>query len=305
MFVDTISIQYFLEVAKHLNFTKAANALYVSQPAVSRKVSNLEQELGCTLIDRTSKNMTLTSAGVLFREFFSRYTSELEEMVHKVKEMQQEQSGTIHIGMFQEWDYSAVFRPVFQAFSQEFPNISLNIETDLEKNLFRGLKHGKYDVIIGMESQLRHASASGMLPKVRSLQVIDAQKILICSKYNSAAQASTVTPQLFRDQTLYIYADENGPVGLASTIELLSSQYGFKPKYKAVSSIDAIFAALSLGSGYAIVDSMVRAINNTGFTSVKLNGYTTISMAMLDAPVKHHGGTLMNFCLAHFDHTQK
>ena len=305
MFVDTISIQYFLEVAKHLSFTKAANALYVSQPAVSRKVSNLERELGCTLIDRTSKNMSLTPSGVIFQEFFSRYTAELEDMVHKVKEMQQEQCGAIHIGMFQEWDYSAVFRPVFQAFSQEYPNISLTVETDLEKNLFRGLKHGKYDVIISMDSQLCQAASSGMLPKVRSLRVTDSQKILICSKYNSAAQSPIITPQLFRNQTLYIYADETGPVGLASTIELLSSQYGFKPKYKTVSSIDAIFAALSLGAGYAIMDSMVRATNNTAFVYVKLDGYNTISMAMLDAPVKHHGGLLMNFCRTQFEQDPK
>ncbi|MBQ1331557.1 MAG: LysR family transcriptional regulator, partial [Lachnospiraceae bacterium] len=52
-------IRYFLAVARELNFSRAAEALYVSQPAVSKQVSQLEQELGVKLFDRTNQGLVL------------------------------------------------------------------------------------------------------------------------------------------------------------------------------------------------------------------------------------------------------
>lgn len=105
MVIDTLSIAYFLEVARCLNFTKAANALYVSQPAISRKVAALEKELGCPLIDRTSKSVVLTPAGKEFQKYFTKMMSELDDMVIKVRGMSQEKAGKVSLGVFQEWDF--------------------------------------------------------------------------------------------------------------------------------------------------------------------------------------------------------
>lgn len=63
-------ITYFLTVADTLSFSKAAAALFVSQPAVSKQVSLLEEELGLTLFDRTRQGVFLTEAGRLFSELF-------------------------------------------------------------------------------------------------------------------------------------------------------------------------------------------------------------------------------------------
>lgn len=67
MQIDSIQIEYFLAVARYLNFTKAAEFLYVSQSAVSRRVAMLEEQLGVQLIKRNKRNVELTQAGKEFQ----------------------------------------------------------------------------------------------------------------------------------------------------------------------------------------------------------------------------------------------
>ena len=70
MQIDSIQIEYFLAVSKYLSFTKAAEALYVSQPAISRRISMLEEQLGVKLIKRTKRTVEMTEAGKKFQSFF-------------------------------------------------------------------------------------------------------------------------------------------------------------------------------------------------------------------------------------------
>ncbi len=65
-------IQCFLNVAEYLNFTEAANHLFVAQSSLSRNVSNLEEELGMKLFVRTKKYVRLTSSGAILYEEFSK-----------------------------------------------------------------------------------------------------------------------------------------------------------------------------------------------------------------------------------------
>lgn len=305
MVIDTLSIAYFLEVARCLNFTKAANALYVSQPAISRKVAALEKELGCPLIDRTSKSVVLTPAGKEFQKYFTKMMSELDDMVIKVRGMSQEKAGKVSLGVFQEWDFSEQFRPVLMKFREEYRQIQLNIDTNLEKNLFRGLKQGQYDVIFGMRAQIDSAVRQGHLHNVKIYDLVSVQKLLLYSRYNVLAERENLTPADFKDQTLYTFRDEEGPVGLGSNMRLLEKRYGFKPQYHLVSSLDAIFVALSAGDGYAIVDQMVRVKRNPDFSYLELDDYNTVSLAILEENDSNSSQEFVNYCLSYFQKDSK
>src|SRR3954468_23528756 len=65
--VELRQIEYFVAVAEHLHFGRAAEALSIGQPAVSQQLARLERELGVELIDRTPRTARLTAAGARFR----------------------------------------------------------------------------------------------------------------------------------------------------------------------------------------------------------------------------------------------
>lgn len=62
-------INYFLAVADQQSFTRAAATLYVSQPALSQQIKQLEEELDCLLFDRTGRNIRLTDAGQVYARY--------------------------------------------------------------------------------------------------------------------------------------------------------------------------------------------------------------------------------------------
>ena len=63
MDLDLRKLRYFAAVAEHEHFGRAAEQLYIAQPVLSRQIRSLEQDLGCTLLERTTRSVRLTAAG--------------------------------------------------------------------------------------------------------------------------------------------------------------------------------------------------------------------------------------------------
>src|SRR3954470_12718589 len=91
-------VQVFHAVAKHLSFTKAAEALAMSQPAVTFQVRQLEDELGARLFDRTPGGITLTPAGAVALEHADRVLAMSAELKTTLKEMSGRIGGQLVIG---------------------------------------------------------------------------------------------------------------------------------------------------------------------------------------------------------------
>ena len=96
--MNTTQLECFMEVANCLNFSRAAEHLSITQPAVSHQINTLENELGVKLFHRTSKSVRLTQEGFLFTQ----YAGELLKMTAiskaRVKEYQQEAPMRLVIG---------------------------------------------------------------------------------------------------------------------------------------------------------------------------------------------------------------
>ena len=91
-------LRYFVAVAEALNFTKAATRLHVAQPALSRQVSDLEEELGVDLLRRTSHGVLLTEEGKLFLEEAQGILKRADESVAKVRALARGEFGELQIG---------------------------------------------------------------------------------------------------------------------------------------------------------------------------------------------------------------
>lgn len=66
--MDLKQLQYFIAVIEHMNYSKAAEKLHISQPSLSNAIKKLEQEVGSSLLERNTRNLQLTEAGQLLYE---------------------------------------------------------------------------------------------------------------------------------------------------------------------------------------------------------------------------------------------
>jgi len=92
------ALTYFISVARHRSFTKAAEECYVTQPALSRSISDLEQELHCRLLNRTSRTVTLTPEGETCLAEAMRVIAACERLRERVNEVSREQERPVRIG---------------------------------------------------------------------------------------------------------------------------------------------------------------------------------------------------------------
>ena len=91
-------LRYFLAVAEALNFTKAAALLRVAQPALSRRVQDLEDEIGVDLLKRSPRGVVLTAEGKVFLENTRHLLKLADESVEQVRALARGEYGELHVG---------------------------------------------------------------------------------------------------------------------------------------------------------------------------------------------------------------
>lgn len=129
--MDLELIKHFIVVARMKNITHAAETLFISQPALSRRISALENSLGVQLLIRNTHNVELTEAGVTLYEQGQELLKKAEDVRHNVLLTQSNRSGHIHVATERVLDERLV--EFYQRFGKTFPEIEMKVS-----NLFFG-----------------------------------------------------------------------------------------------------------------------------------------------------------------------
>lgn len=140
--MDVRVLRYFLTVAREASFSRAADALYMSQPTLSRQIRDLEEELGTTLFVRTNRNVTLTRDGMRLR----RRAQEIVELMDRTREefenLDEDISGDVCIGSGETHAMRALARVAIDV-RREHPGIRYHLFSgnadDVTERLDRGL----------------------------------------------------------------------------------------------------------------------------------------------------------------------
>lgn len=137
----------FCMVGKHESFSKAAKELYMTQPAVSQAIMQLERELDIRLFTRTSKGVILTDEGQLLFEYASSAMNLInvgEEKLLKIKNMM---IGDLKIGVGDTISRYFLL-PYLEKFHNEYPNIKFKIKNATTLELCASVKSGEIDIAI-------------------------------------------------------------------------------------------------------------------------------------------------------------
>lgn len=143
--MDLDQLRYFLIVAEQQNFTRAAEQLGVSQPALSRSIQKLEDELGQPVFERKTRAVSLTEAGTLLQSRAQQVITILEDTKAEITD--DGQSGRVRLGAIPT--IAPYFLPeVLRQFSEEFPKATLIVQENTTDNLLKNLTQGEIDLAI-------------------------------------------------------------------------------------------------------------------------------------------------------------
>lgn len=163
-------LRYLLAVADHGGFTRAAEALHVSQPTLSQQIRQLEETLGVTLFDRTSRTVKPTDAGEAYIECARRVLVELEagkRALHDVKDLSR---GTLRLAMTPTF-MAYLVGPLVRDFAARFPGIHLQIFELSMDDIEAGLADDSLDIAIAF-TPVRNAEIECIPAFTESLAVM-------------------------------------------------------------------------------------------------------------------------------------
>lgn len=143
--MDIRHLAYFLETARLKSFTRAAESLYLSQPAISKAIRQLEEELGATLFDRIGKRIELTDAGRVVMEQAQAITQSFSSLSAKLGDLAELKSGQIRIGL-PPMVGSSFFPKVIGAFHNRYPDVTLQVFEDGAKKIESDVANGQLDI---------------------------------------------------------------------------------------------------------------------------------------------------------------
>ena len=146
------SIRYLLAVAEHKSFTRASEALYVSQPTLSQQIKQLEDSLNVQLLDRSGRSICLTSAGEVYIHHARRALGEFESASRAIHDLQDLSRGFLRLGMTPITDYLMV--PLLVNFSETYPGIRLSMLEMPQSDMKEALEENLVDIGIAFSSTL-------------------------------------------------------------------------------------------------------------------------------------------------------
>ena len=138
------SMEYFIELARQKNFTRAAQKLNVTQQSLSAHIASIEREVGCILVDRRSP-LQLTHAGKVFLQFAVRQQSDLRSLRQEFGDIAGHVKGELRVGISNSRS-QLIMPSVVTAFLQEHPHIQITI---IERAVtLQPLLNGEVDLLI-------------------------------------------------------------------------------------------------------------------------------------------------------------
>lgn len=247
--MNLLRIRYFVETARRGSLTAAAQALYTSQPNLSRQIAQLEQELGFPLFRRAGRSLTLTRAGRRLYEELSDLPGRVDRAVTGARALSREERGSLSIGVLEGQDAGAILTGRLQALRARWPDLEWDLERGNFSRLRRGLDSGQYDLIVTLAFELEEARGLCRATLLRQ------EGAIFISRSNPLAAKPDLNLGDLRAEPFIVIAQEESPGGYA-LLFAQCAQWGYTPRVvRQATSTENTLILVETGVGVALLDT--------------------------------------------------
>jgi len=167
-------LRYLLAVAEHAGFTRAAEALHVSQPTLSQQIRQLESSLRVQLLDRSGRTVRLTDAGEAYTHYARQALRDLDAAERAVRDVQDLSQGTLRLAMTPTFT-AYLLGPLVEEFHARHPGITLDIREMTQDRIESGLAADQLDLGIAFSgAHLPALAATALFTETLGLVVASA-----------------------------------------------------------------------------------------------------------------------------------
>ncbi len=252
----------FSAVLRTLSFTKASNLLYTSQPAISKNISKLEEELGCRLFERSGSTLTVTEAGWLLNDFLELYDREFQKTLDEIHRVSNSAGRTLKIGCPETWNPHFLYG-ILKELTAELPNLQYTVESYRLSELLSRLAGGAFDAIITHDFY----ASSNLGPEACPVGETG------CGLLYSPEHFPDVTsPEQLAGVNFLVFDDDISKVSkrFGGVIRDACEDYGFSPRIRSTTQASTALFETSNGKGVMFFSDWDSPVSNPIYGYVPL-----------------------------------
>jgi len=263
--LDLGQLEAFVQVANQKSFSRAAEALFLTQPSVTARIQALERDLGERLFERSGRGVRLTEVGLCFLPHADRVLQALHEGRDAIDALRNLQSGSLILAS--ATTVSTYILPgVLKTFRQRFPRVEVSVRTGRSEQVLQMLLSDEAQV--GLVRAVYHQD-------IETKGLIEDQLILVANSSDDLAQFGTVSVEQLGDHP-FIFFDRNS--SYYSLAQGLFRQHGIVPRIQMeLDSMEATKKMVEEGLGIALLPRMAveRELHTGSLVEIELAGMRT------------------------------
>lgn len=255
MNIDFELYRIFYIVAKNESISKAANELHISQPAISKSIKKLEEQLGGGLFVRTKKGVVLTEEGKEFYSYIKQAIEYIGNAENKFTDLINLESGCIKIGISTTLTKEFLL-PYLEKFHTLYPKIDIQIITSITSDLILKLKNGLIDIVILNLNNKNYGN---------DIEIIKCKKINDCFIVNNKYKDIIDKEISLKDLNNYPLILQAKGSNTRELLDDFTKKFGviLKPNIELASySLVVEFSKIGFGIGYATKEYIKDEIKN-------------------------------------------
>lgn len=249
-------LEYFKVIAETENFTKSSKKLSVTQPALSKAISKLEEELKVSLFEKKGRNIKLTEYGEVFLTYSNKALIEIENGIKTIGNMLTEKNETIFISSTPRIG-GYFMHLIISDFLNEYPNVKFQFNQQSAQEVINDLSMGNIDIGFYDSKDIDENKS-----EIESIPVKKQDYVLIVPKKHKFASRNEISLKELKNESFIAFC-ENSKEKLMSYTEIL----GYAPKISiqpdGANIGSAVEGLVSMGAGISIVPNTPMINSNT------------------------------------------